>query len=157
MHFALIILLLVTQDPLPYKPSEEFEVKLDFELKAKPGPDHQKVNLDPTVSEYNRIKAQGPAPLPYVTVNIHLQKLPANERRVKVYTNGGKLVLSKKVTEGQVLPLELGFTDDMKDRVSPHEYTAIFYNAEKDAVNRVVIFIDKTGDYLVNNEKRGRF
>ncbi len=52
--------------------------------------------------------------------------------------------------------LDLGYTDDIKDRVSAYEYVAYFLSDDKKPLSRVVLFFDKDGTYYVNGEKRGR-
>ena len=55
-----------------------------------------------------------------------------------------------------VLKLDLGFTDDIKDRVGAYEYTVFFLNEDKDQVSKIVIYFEKDGTYLVNGETRGK-
>jgi hypothetical protein len=54
-------------------------------------------------------------------------------------------------------PLVIGYTDDVKDRVTPHEYILTFLSEDKTPLSRIVIFIDEDGTFAVNGEKRGRF
>jgi hypothetical protein len=56
-----------------------------------------------------------------------------------------------------VLALDMGFTDDMIDRVHAHEYTLTFIDANKLPVNRIVINVAEDGSFFVNGEKRGKF
>jgi hypothetical protein len=51
----------------------------------------------------------------------------------------------------------MGFTTDMKDRVTPYEYVLIFYDKKKNEISKIVIFIGEDGAFIVNGEKRGQF
>ena len=77
--------------------------------------------------------------------------------RVRISTNRGDRPVLKKVAVNSLIELDLGFTDDMIDRVTSHEYTLTFFGADKTIVDRIVISIREDGSFLVNNEKRGRF
>jgi hypothetical protein len=56
-----------------------------------------------------------------------------------------------------VLPLDIGYTDDVKDRLVASQYTITFLGEEKNQISRIVIFIDKDGTFFVNDEIRGKF
>jgi hypothetical protein len=64
---------------------------------------------------------------------------------------------SKKITEGVVLPIDIGFTADVIDRVSAHEYILTFLSPAKSETSKIVILIQEDGTFLVNGEKRGKF
>jgi len=50
----------------------------------------------------------------------------------------------------------MGYTDDIKGRVTEHEYTVYFLSKDKKPVSRIVIYFQEDGTFLVNGEKRGR-
>lgn len=143
------------QDPIPYKPSEEFDLKLDFEFKDRgSGRDPNKIDMDLSPKEYQ--KRNGTGVLPYLYINLKVLTQQSNEMRIKVTENGGKNVFSKKFDPSTIIKLELGFTDDIKDRVGAYEYTVVFLNEDKDPVSRIVIYFEKDGTYLVNGQNRGK-
>jgi hypothetical protein len=154
MKYLSLCLLLFQLTDLPYKPKEEFEIKLDYKFKQRPSSDRTVVHMDETVGE--KEKRISTDMLPYLILNVKVLKLN-EEVKMKISNNLGQRVFSKKVEEGTIVPLDVGFTADIKDRVSPHEYILTFVNAEKNATSRIVIFVDKDGSFLVNGEKRGRF
>ena len=142
------------QEP-PYKPSEEFELKLDFEFKDRgAGRNPNKIDMDLTLKEYEKTRASGL--LPYLYLSFKVLKQQENEFRLRVIENKTKNILNKKVDSSTVIKLELGFTDDIKDRVGPYEYTIVFLNDDKDPVSRVTIFFEKDGTYFVNGQLRGK-
>lgn len=151
----LLLSLLAIQDEAPYKPSEEFELKLDFEFKDRgAGRNPNKIDMDLTMKEYEKTKGSGL--LPYLWLNLKVLKQQENEVRLKVIENKARNILNKKVDTSTIVKLELGFTDDIKDRVGPYEYTIIFVNGDKDPVSRITIFFEKDGTYLVNGQMRGK-
>ena len=128
---------------------------MDFEFKdrgAQRNPN--KIDMDMTLKEYEKTKGSGL--LPYLYLNLKVLKQQSNEIRLKVIENGTNHVLSKKVDPSTILKLDLGFTDDIKDRVGAYEYTVVFLNEDKDPVSRIVIYFEKDGTYLVNGQNRGK-
>jgi hypothetical protein len=95
--------------------------------------------------------------LPYLDIKLRLVKLQPEEVRLRIVNNKGESVFGRKIKEGDVAPINMGFTDDIKDRVSAHEYTATFLTADRRETSRIVITVNKDGTFLVNNEKRGKF
>jgi hypothetical protein len=154
MKFIALIALFLFQD-LPYKSKEEFEIKLDYKFKQRPNTElSSTVNLNETRAEYD--KRTSSDLLPYLILNLNLLKLN-NETRIRITNNFDQKSVSKKVSEGTILPIDLGFTADVKDRTSAHQYTITFLSPEKSETSRIVIHIDEDGSFLVNGEKRGRF
>jgi hypothetical protein len=148
--------LLSSQEDLVYKPTDEFEIKLNFEFKDRgAGRDPNKIEMNQTLKEREKSRASGL--LPYLYLNLKVLKLAPDEIRVKVVENKTKNVLNhKKFDITTVLKLDLGFTDDIKDRVGAYEYVIYFLNEEKDPVSKIVIYFETDGTYLVNGEKRGK-
>jgi hypothetical protein len=145
---------LVWQDPVPYKPNDEFELKLNFEFKERHRGDPNKVELDQTKKEYER--SLGTGPLPYLFLDFRALKLQANEVRIRVTENNKEVVFNKKADSNTIVKLELGFTDDIKDHVGPYEFTIHLLDNEKKPVSRVVIYFQTDGTYLVNGQMRGK-
>jgi len=150
--FALVVF--VQEEQAPFKPKEEFEIKLNFEFRTRPLPDPNTVDMERTHKELTRASATGP--LPYLFLNVRALALKPEEVRVRVIKNDEKSMLARKIDTSTVMKLELGFTDDIKDRVSPYEYTIFFQDSDKKNVSRVVILFQEDGTYLVNGEKRGK-
>ena len=141
---------------LPYKPKEEFDIKLDYQLKQRTfSGSGTLVHLDESRKEYERRTSTDL--LPFLALEIKLLKLAPGEVKVKIVNNRKERVLNRKVEQGDVVPLLLGFTDDVKDRVKAHEYTLFFMNKDKEETSRIVVTIDEDGTFNVNGEKRGQF
>ncbi len=155
MHHILIILSILWWQEIPYKPKEEFEIKLDYQFKQRPQGDHNSVNLGETRSDYER-RTTGSV-LPYLVLRISVLKLPEEKMRMRISKNRDDRPVNRKIDLNSVIELTLGFTDDMKDRVTAHEYSVAFLTAEKTMVNQILISVDKDGSFFVNGEKRGKF
>ena len=141
---------------LPYKPKEEFDIKLDYQLKQRTfSGNGTLVRVDESRKEYE--KRTSADLLPFLDLEIKLLKLAPDEVRVKIVNNLRQRILNRKVEQGDVVPLQLGFTDDVKDRVKAHEYTVYIVNKDKQETSRILISIDEDGTFNVNGEKRGRF
>jgi hypothetical protein len=146
--------LFLAQD-LPYKPKEDFEIKLDYQFKQRPVADKNSVHLDETQKERDRRTSA--SMLPYLIIRINLLNLPEEEVKVRVTSNLHEIVFQKKISKGSSLPLDLGFTDDVKDRVTAHEYQLTFLSPAKKEMSRILLLIEEDGTFIVNGEKRGRF
>lgn len=142
------------QDSVPFKPTEEFELKLNFQFKDRARADPNKVELDQTRREYERSHSGGQ--LPYLFLDFRVIRKQPDEVRIRVLENNNKLVHNKKIDVNTVLKLELGFTDDIKDHVGAYEYTIFLLNEDKQPVRRVVIYFKQDGTYLVNGQMRGK-
>jgi hypothetical protein len=152
--FALAIFLLLIQEP-PYKAKEDFEVKLEYQFKQRPAAETNSVKFDESRKDYERRTST--SLLPYLKIRVNLLKLAEEEVKMKVSNNLDKSPYNKKIQIGTSLVLDLGFTDDIKDRISAHEYNLMFMSPEKKELSRIHLFIEEDGTFLVNGEKRGKF
>ena len=151
---CLLFFFMLQQDQTPFKPREEFEIKLDFEFRDRQTMDANKIEYNQTQKEYARSRATGP--LPYLNLNLKVLKPAPEEVRIRVIENGSKTVFNKKFDMNTVLKLDMGYTDDIKDRVSAYEYTVYYLTADKKPLSKIVIQFDEDGTYFVNGEKRGK-
>lgn len=136
-----------------YKPAAEFDIKLNYEFKTRV------INENSAIypSEPGNVRRTSTSVLPYLGINLTMVKLQPEEVRLRIITNTGQSIYGRKVKEGDIAQVDMGFTDDMKDRVSPHEYTFTFLTADRREVSRIVMTVGEDGTFLVNNEKRGKF
>jgi hypothetical protein len=77
--------------------------------------------------------------------------------RVRLSKNINDRPVFRKVENNTIIQLDLGFTDDMKDRVTAYEYTVAFISQDKVPINKILIKVDEDGSFYVNDEKRGKF
>ena len=154
MHVLLVIAIFFLQE-IPLKPKEQFEIKLDYQFKGRPHAASNTVQLGNGPGGFESSSSAGV--LPYLILNVKLLELPEERMRMRITTNLAERAAYKKVTINSVIALDLGFTDDMVDRVNAHEYVLTFINAAKEPVDRILIRVDEDGSFLVNGEKRGKF
>ncbi len=156
MIAALPLLLFFTyshQGVVPQKPASEYEVIIDFRFQDRPPADQYKANFD--LSEEERKKTAGL--LPYLKLQIKLLQLGSEEVKVRVVNNNGNLVLNRKASLDTTIKLDIGFIDDVKDRVLPHEFTVLFISDTKSPVSQIQLIVLEDGTFLVNGEKKGKF
>src|SRR4051812_27105060 len=100
---------------LPYKPNEEFNIKLDYKFKQRPTVNVNTVNFSETNKEHEQRTSS--AQLPFLILNVNLLKVEKEHVKLTIVNNLNKKVVSRKIKEGLIIPIEIGFTDDVKDRV----------------------------------------
>ncbi len=145
--------LLVQAQEIPFKPDPEFELRISMNFKTRPPADVNKIKVDETFGE--REKRTSTTPLPYVVLFLTVIKAGEGETRLSV-SKGGKPFMSRKIEPGKEVKLDIGFTDDIKDRTTDYEYVVTFLSDKKQPISRIVIYFSEGGDYQVNGVKRGR-
>lgn len=138
---------------IPFKPDNEFALRLNMNFKARPPADVTKINVEETFGEYE--KRTSTTPLPYVILFLTVITAGEDEVRLSI-SKGGKAFQSRKVEPGKPVKLDIGFSVDVKDRTTDHEYVITFLTEKKKPVSRIVIHFTDQGDYLVNGVKRGQ-
>ena len=136
------------------KPKEEFEIKLDYQFKQRPHSDPNTVQLGASPRSYDK---SGAGVLPYLILNIKVLQLRDEKMRMRITNNRSDRPILKKVSVNSEVGLDLGFTVDMKDRVTASVYTITFIAEDKNPVDRIMISVDEDGSFFVNEEKRGKF
>ena len=152
--FIFILSLTFLQD-IPLKPKDEFEIKLDYSFRQRPADDHNTVRLSDPPNRYGQRTSS--AVLPYLILHVKILALQEEKMRLRVTTNRDSKATVKRVSKGTDVVLDLGFTADMIDRVTAHEYTLAFINDEKNIVDQILITIGDDGSFVVNGENRGKF
>lgn len=149
MHLFLLAFLFF-QSSTPYKSNDEFELKMDYQFRQR--------TLDNSKAvDYSDERPKVTGPLPYLTVELKIVKANAEETKIRVTNNKNTAAVNKKLKDDMVFKLDLGFTDDMKDRVTPHEYTIAFLgDKSKEPLSKIVILVEEDGTLMVNEEKRGK-
>jgi hypothetical protein len=150
-----LILCLLYQDQVPYKPSEEFEIKIDYIFKERPSVNKQTINFDQTDKEKKQRDAVGD--MPYLRIELKVLTISESETRVRVINSDGNLVYNKKAAPGMLIKLDWGYTEDIKDKVTSHEFTVYFNDEKKKSISRVFLSILDDGTFLVNEVKKGKF
>jgi len=153
----LFLLTFVLQSGIPPKPNEDYKVVLEYKFKQRSSTSNiNKVDFE-LESEKAQKRKYEEGSLPYLQVNFNVIKLSPEEVRIRVVSNTGQKMLNTKVEAGQSYKLDLGYTDDMKDRVTAHEFNVFFLTDKKKEVSVVTLFIGEDGTFLINGEVRGKF
>lgn len=147
-------LLLIFQNDPPFKPAEEFEIKFDLSFKQRSQLDNKTVHL--TETEKDNERRTNSTPLPYLILHFKLLKIQPDEVKLKIIKDDKNLVLNRKIKDNVELQLEVGFTDDVKDRISGYKHVIQFISADKKVLSVIVIEFDEEGNYKVNGELRGK-
>lgn len=143
------ILFALTFQEIPFKPDSEFEIRLDYSFRQKPARDDVTVSFEP-------ISSSSGGQLPFLI--LHLDVKEANgASRIKVTSNKSSSIYNRKFKPGADYEIEVGFTDDAKDKVTANEYTIWFLDDNKQVLNRIFIEIKEEGDFFINGVKRGKF
>jgi hypothetical protein len=155
----LLLLLLpvfaAVQQDVPYKPEQEFSIKLDLKFMMRSASsDRSTVNFTESQAEYQ--KRTSSQLLPHLTLILTIHEVNQGESRMKIFKDGKVLMGNKKIETDKEFKLTVGFTDDAKDKISGYEHVIYFLTANKKEVNRIVITIEENGDYIVNGQKLGR-
>ncbi len=155
INFLCFLFLIVgaQQETVPYKASDEYEVNIDYKFQDRPPSDRNKLNNDGSVSNKQRSIGK----LPYLKLRIKLLKLGGEESKINVVNSNGNLIYNRKASLDTELKLDIGFIDDVKDRVQPHEFTVLFLSDSKKAISKIHLIIMEDGTFMVNNEMKGKF
>lgn len=143
------------QQEIPLKPKEEFTIDLNYTFKERPA-------TSATTFEYKdgmEVRNRASGPLPHLGFKIKITKAAPEELRYKAINNDGRLLVSGKIKIDDVILIDMGFLDDVKDREKETTYEISLFTLtdKKKEVNRIHILVQEDGTFLVNNEKRGKF
>jgi hypothetical protein len=146
------LLPLFIQDQVQTKPSREFEISTKYELRRKPVSEAKIVFTEPEQKE----KETGTDMLPYLIINLKVKKWTNDVTQVRVIDSQNKLYLKKKATDAGLYRWDMGYIDDIKDKVTPGKFVVQFI-ADKKPIEQILIVVEEDGTFLVNGEKRGKF
>lgn len=151
---ALIITLTSYFQDIPNKPDNEFAIRLELKFKGRQLSKGNEIKVSETIGEYERRTSVDE--LPYLILYVSFLELNLGESRVKILRDGKVFGNNKKIEVGKEIKLEVGFTDDAKDKISGYEHILYLLSDDKKQISKIVITIEENGDYLVNGQKRGR-
>ncbi len=151
--------LLLQNTDIPFKPMAEFEIQIDYQFKQRANTNtnsNTTIDYVETVAEQEK-KRYGTGIRPYLILNVKLIKLSSVEVKARAVNNIDRTLFNKKVEAGDIIRIDMGFTDDVKDRVGPHEVTIVFLSPDKKETTRILMFVQEDGTFIVNGEVRGKF
>lgn len=136
---------------VPFRAKDDFQVELKYNFKEKPAKDLNTLAWDADPAK------QPSGLLPYLIVNVKILNAKQEEIRFKCENNIGKTLFNKKAEKGLSYDIDMGYIDDVKDRVTAHRYTVYALTGDKEAINRIELLVMEDGTFMVNGEKRGKF
>jgi len=146
--WVVLIFPFLVQAPVPLKPGNEFEFKLEYGFRTKPP-------VDKPAGSSGEPQFAGPQ-LPYVEIRITPTRLSKDEEKVKVTNTLGHRIYSRKAKVGNEILIDMGFTDDLKDHISVYSFDIVFFSKKGDT-SRIRLFVEEDGTLLINGEKQGKF
>src|SRR5690242_10513349 len=114
----LLSFLIAFQDEAPFKPKEDFEIKFELTFKQR-SHDEKTVYMDETRAD--REKRTNNSPLPYLKLSITIKHVQPEEIKLKVIKDNKFNLMTKKTSQDMEIKLDVGFTDDIKDRISGYK------------------------------------
>jgi len=141
----------------PYKAGDEFEIKIDIQIKPRPissGNSETKIDVSEPPNAREKMEV---GPSPYLTLNIKFLKLSDREVKVKIIDGSGKVAFQKKSKEIGVIKLDVGFINDVKQGLVPGEYNITLFDSDKKPASRIRVVITREGRYTVNDVLCGKF
>lgn len=149
MRLGWILITCVFQQEAPYKNPAEFDVTIDYSLRARP------VENEPVYDSRYKAAPASSERLPYLRLKVLLKYVAPDEPRVRVVNSLGKTVLTRKVQSGDVIAVDVGFTEDVKSRIEPHRFE--LWLGARLPVSRIVLEIAEDGTFTINEVVRGKF
>lgn len=143
-------LLLLQASEIPYRAKDDYQVELKYNFKDRP-------QKDPTLAYESTLTRNKSGLLPYLIVNVRILNAKAEEIRFKCEDNLGKARFNKKAGKDDYYEIDMGYIDDVKDRVTAYKYTLYALDEDKKALNRIELNVTEDGTFMVNGEKRGKF
>lgn len=143
---------LLIQNEVPIKPGREFEISTKYELRKKPIGEAPKIVFE----QKETSRESGTDMLPYLIINLKVKKWATDVDQVRVINSSGKQFLKKKQTDDGLYVWDIGYVDDIKDKVTSGKFFVQFIR-EKKPIEQILVQIEEDGTFLVNGEKRGKF
>jgi hypothetical protein len=141
---------------VPYKPSNEFEIQIDYQFKQRPFADPNTIDYT-AKKDADKRKLIGTGLRPYLILTLNLVTLSDQEVKVRAINNLGRPLFNKKAKVGDFTKIDMGFTDDVKDRIGAYEITILLSSPQRKETSRIHLFVQPDGTFVVNGEVRGKF
>lgn len=151
IFFPLILLLF--QEEIPLKPMKEFEIITNYELRKKPDGESSKIVFE---HSEERRRSTGTDMLPYLSIKLKVRKWASGVSQIKVADSNGKVYFKKKITSDSEYAFEMGYVDDIKDKITTGKFFATFIK-DKKSVEQITIEVEEDGTFRVNGVIRGKF
>lgn len=141
------------QTDVPFKNSDEFQVKVDLKFKQRPS----SFGANTYSNSGERLDQNRVDLASFLVIDISQLKILEEEVKISVVDSKGKSLLKKKTAPVPELHLEMGFVDDLKKGEAANEIVVYFLSSDKKELRKIVCTIKPDGDFLVNGKWHGKF
>lgn len=141
------------QADVPFKNSDEFQVKVDLKFKQRP-PSHGANTYSNSGERLDQTRVDLAS---FLAIDISQLKILEGEAKISVIDSKGKSLLKKKTAPVPELHVEMGFVDDLKKSEAANEVIFYFLSSDKKELRKIVCTIKPDGDFLVNGKWHGKF
>ena len=150
-RILLIGLLAFTQRDVPLKPFSDFSVEVNYSFKERP--------VNANAPAYSAERSHQGDPLPFLALKVKILKASPEEVRVRGVNSAKKILFSRKLELNEVINVEMGFMEDIKERIpeASHEINIYTLTSKKVEVFKIHIVVAEDGAFMVNGERRGTF
>ena len=151
--FLILLICCGFQTEVPFKPSDEFQVNIDLSFKIKNSA------YSPTTfsGSGERLDKPSSTTLPFLTVIVKQLKIQSDESKIVAVDSNGKSMWKKKALPNLEIHFQMGFVDDLKNKISPNEVTLYFLSSEKKELRKIVFSVSANGVFEVNGKWHGQF
>jgi len=150
--------LLLFQDEIPYKPSDEFQLNVDLKFKEKiSGGNTSGYNQNAVNNNGERLDKPKKELRAFLSVSVTQLKIQSDEAKIIVIDSQGTTLLKKKASADLALRFNMGFVEDLKNNTSANEITVFFLSPQKKELRKIVFAVSPTGIFAVNGQWRGQF
>ena len=129
---------------------EDYELKIDYQFRQRAAPEKDEVNYLQVIPY-----ASDKSLLPFLSVWVTIKNIKEEEFRMKLIESGGKMVRSVKISD-KPLEIEFGFKEDFMEDIAPRKYILLVQDKKKNDLNKIVIEVDKEGNFIVNGIINGK-
>jgi hypothetical protein len=143
--------LLFQSSEIPFRAKDDFAIELKYNFKEKPTKDAN------TVAWESNPAKRPTGLLPYLIINVKILNAKQEETRFKCENNLGRALFNRKAEKGLSYDIDMGYLDDVKDRVTAHKYTLYAVGESREVINKIELLVMEDGTFMVNGEKRGKF
>ncbi len=150
---ALFFSFLPFQEEIPYKPSDEFQVKVDLKFKEK----SSGYNPNSFTTSGERLDKPKVGLRAFLSVNVAQLKVQADESKIMAVDSQGKILTKKKVSPALELNFQMGFVEDLKSNAVASEITIYFLSPDKKELRKIVFGVLPNGVFQVNGQWHGQF
>lgn len=150
-YILLFWCVLLFQEDVPFKSSDEFQVDIHLSFKERPS-DYNSNTYSSGGERMDRTKGQQT----FLSILISKLKIREDEIRIAVTDLSGREIQKKKTDHLSEIKFDMGFVEDLKEKGSG-AFVVYFISPEKKRLRKIVLTILPNGTFQVNGQWHGQF